>query len=112
MKPIIKVAENAEKALEEVKDLYQRGYEIDDIYVLAHHADVTHKLAAIANTKEIGITEEGVYQSLANVFRSRGDELRSKFVSLGITEVEADQLERELDKGHVAVINISKDINN
>jgi hypothetical protein len=67
--PIIKIAENAEKALEEVKELYRRGYEIDDIYVLAHHADVTHKLAAIANTKEIGIAEEGVYQSLANVFR-------------------------------------------
>jgi len=112
LKPIIKVAENAEKALEEVKDLYRRGYEMDDIYVLAHHADVTHKLAAIANTKEIGITEGGIYQSLANVFRSRGDELREKFVSLGISEDEASRLERELDKGHVAVIKISKDIEN
>jgi hypothetical protein len=108
MMTVVKIAENAEKALDDVKELYRKGYEMDDIYVLAHHEDVTHKLAAIANTKEIGITEEGVYQSLANVFRSRGDELRSKFTSLGISEDEASQYERELDKGHVAVINIAK----
>jgi hypothetical protein len=106
--PSIKILENAEKALEEIKDLYQTGYEMDDIFVLAHHADVTHKIAAIANTKEIGIAEEGIYQSLANVFKSRGDELRAKFISLGVSEVEATRLEAELDKGHVAVINISK----
>ncbi len=112
MKPIIHVAENAEKALEVVKDLYQRGFEMDEVYVLAHHADVTHKLAAIANTNEIGLSEEGVYQSIANVFKSRGDELRSKFVSLGVSEEEAARLERELDNGHVAVINIPKVLNN
>jgi len=112
MKPTINVAENAEKALEVVKDLYQQGFEMDDIYVLAHHEDVTHKLAAIANTKEIGISEEGIYHSLANMFKSRGDELRSKFVSLGVSDDEAARLERELDNGHVAVINISKVLNN
>jgi hypothetical protein len=37
-----------------------------------------------------------------------GEELRSKFISLGISEDEATRLERELDKGHVAVINVSK----
>jgi len=110
MKPVVKIVENAEKALEEVKDLYRRGYEIDDVYVLAHHSDITHKIAAIANTKEIGVTEEGIYEAFANVFRSRGDELRSKFVSLGISEDEADRFEQELDKGHVAVINISEKV--
>jgi 5-bromo-4-chloroindolyl phosphate hydrolysis protein len=109
MIPTIKIVENAEKALEEIKDLYQKGFEMDDVYVLAHQADVTHKIAAIANTKEIGIAEEGIYQSLANVFKSRGDELRDKLVSLGISEVKAANLERQLDQGHVAIINISKE---
>lgn len=109
MLPSIKVVENAEKALEEIRNLYQLGYEMDDIYVLAHHADVTHKIAAIANAKEIGIEEQGVYQTLANVFKSRGDELRAKFVSLGVSEAEAAILESKLDLGQVAVINISKE---
>jgi hypothetical protein len=109
MIPTIKIVENAEKALEEIKDLYQKGFEMDEVYVLAHQADVTHKIAAIANTKEIGIAEEGIYQSLANVFKSRGDELRAKFTSLGVSEEEAVLLERKLDQGHVAIINISKE---
>jgi hypothetical protein len=105
----IKVVENAEKALEEINDLYQKGFEMNDVYVLAYHADITHKIAAIANTKEIGIAEEGIYQSLANVFKSRGEELRDKLVSLGISDVKAANIERKLDQGQVAVINISKE---
>jgi hypothetical protein len=109
MMTTIKVVENAEKALEEIKDLYQKGFEMDDVYVLAHQADITHKIAAIANTKEIGIAEEGIYQSLANVFKSRGEELRDKLVSLGISDEKAANIERKLDQGQVAVINISKE---
>jgi 5-bromo-4-chloroindolyl phosphate hydrolysis protein len=109
MVPTIKVVENAEKALEEIKDLYQKGFEMEDIYVLAHQADVTHKIAAITNTKEIGFEEEGTYQTLANVFKSRGEELRDKLVSLGISEVKAANIEQKLDQGHVAVINMSKE---
>jgi 5-bromo-4-chloroindolyl phosphate hydrolysis protein len=109
MIPTIKIVENAEKALEEIKDLYQKGFEMDDVYVLAHQADITHKIAAIANTKESGIAEEGIYQSLANVFKSRGEELRDKLVSLGISDEKAANIERKLDQGQVAVINISKE---
>jgi Fe2+ transport system protein FeoA len=108
MSPMTKIVENAEKALKEVELLYQRGFVMEDIYVLAHNAEVTHKLAALANTKEIGVAEEGVFQSLANVIRSRGDELRSKLESLGVPEGEAIQVERQLDQGHVAIINTSE----
>jgi hypothetical protein len=106
--PMTRIVENAEKALEEVEVLYQRGFGMEDIYVLAHNTEVTHKLAALANTKEIGVAEEGVMQSLANVVRSRGDELRSKLESLGVPEEEAVQVERQLDQGHVAIINTSE----
>ena len=41
---------------------------------------------------------------MKNVFRSRGDELRSKMVSLGLTENEAAHMEEELDKGKVVIV--------
>ncbi|WP_175537567.1 general stress protein, partial [Mycobacterium tuberculosis] len=45
-----------------------------------------------------------MFDSLANLFRSRGDELRAKIVTMGYTEAEADYYEKELDKGKVLVI--------
>jgi hypothetical protein len=41
---------------------------------------------------------------MANVFRTQGEELRSKIESLGISDQEAEQLEKELDQGRVVVI--------
>ena len=38
------------------------------------------------------------------MFRSRGDELRAKMESLGLTENEANKYEQELDFGKVVVI--------
>lgn len=108
MKPSTKIVENGIKALEAVKELHKVGYTMEDIYVLSHHEDVTHKVAAMANVNEIGIKEEGVLNSLANLFRSRGDEMRSKLQAIGYSETEAGHLEEELDKGHVLVITVTK----
>ncbi len=52
----------------------------------------------------MGVSEQGAFDLMANVFRSRGDELRSKIHSLGLSDVEAQQYERELDQGRVLVI--------
>lgn len=99
-----KVVENGVQAVEAVKELQITGYLADQIFVLAHEKDRTDRIADTADAKEIGIKEEGVFDSLANLFRSRGDELRAKIVSMGFTEAEADFYESELDKGKVLVI--------
>lgn len=103
-KPYGKVVENGTHAVEVVNELKSTGYGFDDIFVLAHQKDRTDKIADTAGTQEIGIKEEGLFDSLANVFRSRGDELRSKMTSLGFTKEEADFYEEELDRGKVLVI--------
>jgi hypothetical protein len=108
MRPTTKIVENGIQALEAVKELHKVGYTMEDIYVLAHHEDVTHKVAVLANVNEIGIKEEGVLNSLANLVRSRGDEMRSKLQSMGYSEMEAGHLEEELDKGHILVISVAK----
>lgn len=56
------------------------------------------------NTNDIGVAEQGIVNSIANVFRSRGDELRSKMESLGLSNLEAQRFEEELDRGRIVVI--------
>jgi hypothetical protein len=107
MVPVTRIVENGVKAIEVVNDLYAKGYTMEDIYVLAHDSDVTHKISAIANASEIGTEEEGVLQSLANVVRSRGEAIRSKLTAIGVSEPEAERLEKEMDQGHVVVISVS-----
>ncbi|MDO7907841.1 general stress protein [Paenibacillus sp. JX-17] len=103
-KAYAKVVENGVQAVEAVKELRNTGYSYEDVYVLAHSTDRTDKIAETADAKEIGRKEEGMFDSLANLFRSRGDELRAKIQSMGFTEAEADFYEKELDQGKILVI--------
>ena len=99
-----KVVNNGVQAVEEVKQLKTTGYAYEDIFVLAHNQDRTDRIANTANADEIGIKDEGIFNAVANLFRSRGDELRAKIESLGFTEAEAEFYEKELDLGKVLVI--------
>ncbi|WP_110931363.1 general stress protein [Paenibacillus bouchesdurhonensis] len=103
-KSYAKVVQNGVQAVEAVNELRAAGYVRDHIYVLAHDQDRTERIADTSDAKEIGIKEEGVFDAIANLFRSRGDELRAKIVSLGFTETEAAFYEKELDLGKVLVI--------
>ena len=106
MRPGLEIVENGVKAVEAVQALYEVGYQMENIYVLAHHEDVTTKVAALANANEIGMKEEGVLNALANLVRSRGDAMRAKLQSIGFSETESENLEKELDEGHILVISV------
>lgn len=103
-KPYAKVVENGTQAVEVVKELRSTGYGFDDVFVLTHQKDRTDQIAETSGAQEIGIKEAGVFDSLANLFRSRGDELRSQITSLGFSKEEANFYEAELDKNKVLVI--------
>ncbi|GIP24409.1 MULTISPECIES: general stress protein [Paenibacillus] len=103
-KSYAKVVQNGVQAVETVKELSSTGYTAEHIYVLAHDQERTDRIVDASDAEEIGIKEEGVFNSIANLFRSRGDELRAKIVSLGFTETEAEFYEKELDLGKVLVI--------
>ncbi|MGD6840790.1 general stress protein, partial [Bacillus thuringiensis] len=51
-----------------------------------------------------GIKEQGIIESMSNLFNSRGDELRSKMKSVGMNQAEADVYEEELDKGKLVIV--------
>lgn len=71
---------------------------------MAHSKDRSENLTNAMNTNDIGVAEQGIVNSIANVFRSRGDELRSKMESLGLSNLEAQRFEEELDRGRIVVI--------
>ncbi|MFL6516648.1 MAG: general stress protein [Bacillus sp. (in: firmicutes)] len=100
----VKIVENGLQAKREIEQFLQQGFTKDEVYLLAHGKDRSEDLSEALDTSEIGVNEQGVFDSIANVFRSRGDELRSKMESLGLTDREAQQFEEELDRGRVLVV--------
>ncbi|MBB6731979.1 general stress protein [Cohnella zeiphila] len=104
MRAYVKLVSNGLEAFDAVRDLRSQGYDGNEIYVLAHSEVRTNRLADASDTSTIGITEEGMLQSMANLFRTRGDELRSKIESMGVGSAEAELYEAELDRGKVLVM--------
>lgn len=103
-KAYAKLVNNGLEAFDTVKDLHRQGFREEEIYVLAHGENRTDRIADIANANTIGASEEGVIQSVANLFRDRGDQLRAKIEALGFDAGEAEQYEAELDRGKVLVM--------
>ncbi|MEH7155322.1 general stress protein [Neobacillus drentensis] len=100
----VKVVENGLQAKQEIEQLLNQGFTKDEVYLLAHRKDRSEDLTEALDIKDIGVNEQGFFDSIANVFRSRGDELRAKMESLGLTDTEAQRYEEELDRGRVMVI--------
>lgn len=100
----VKIVENGVQAKMIIEQFISQGYKKDDVYLLAHDTDCTEHLSEAMDINEIGIGEQGVVNSIANIFRSRGDELRSKMEALGLNTLEAQQYEEELDRGRLVVI--------
>ncbi|MFK7696493.1 general stress protein [Paenibacillus sp. HJGM_3] len=106
MKPnhYIRAVNSAARAMEEIDRLHRQGIQREDIYVLAHSKERTNELAEAADINTISVEEEGLLTTMANLFRSRGDELRAKLVAAGVTESEARMYEEELDRGKVLIM--------
>jgi hypothetical protein len=98
------IVENGVQANETIKKLEVQGFSKDDIYLFAHDTTRSKHLTDNTNTNNIGLKEEGLFDKMANAFRSRGDELRTRMTSLGVTPDEANRLEEELDEGKVVII--------
>lgn len=104
MKAYAKLVNNGLEAVDVVNDLHRQGYSEKEIYVLAHEKDRVDRLTDITDAKTVGMTEEGMFDTIANLFRTRGDALRHKIESMGFDRHEASMYEAELDSGKVLVM--------
>ncbi|WP_210364354.1 general stress protein [Bacillus sp. REN3] len=100
----VEVVENGVQATEKISALEAQGFAKENIYIFAHDEDRSEHLTDATETGDMGFKEQGFFDSIGNMFKSRGDELRSKFESLGLSKQEAEQYEVELDKGRLVLV--------
>ncbi len=96
--------ENALQAKSEIEKLQTQGYDDDNIYIFAHDKKRQKDINDALDTESVGIKEHGFLNSMKNMTSSRGDELRAKMESAGLTKQEAEEYEEELDKGKLVII--------
>lgn len=97
-------ANNIIDAEEAIRKLIAEGYRRDNLYVIAHSYDRADHVAEHTRTNTIGLAEEGAITAIANLFRSRGDELRAKLRSMGVSKFHAEKLEAEMDNGKIVIL--------
>jgi hypothetical protein len=100
----VEIVENGVQATEKITALEAAGFGKENIYIFAHDEDRSTHLTEATETGGIGIKEQGFLDTIGNVFKSRGDALRSKFESLGLSKQEAEKYEAELDKGRLVLV--------
>ncbi|MDR6554317.1 general stress protein [Paenibacillus qinlingensis] len=100
----VSVTSSLEDTQNKVQQLHDEGFKKDHIYVLTHSAEGTDYVAEYTGAEQISMAEEGLFTSIANLFRSRGEELRAKIMALGVPEGEAARLLTELEWGKILVL--------
>jgi uncharacterized protein with NRDE domain len=98
------IVHNILEARKQISDLQYEGYWKENIFVLAHDKKRTKHAADNTDGNQIGISEEGAFTAIANLFRSTGDALRAKLKSMGVSEERAHHLEEELDSGKIVIL--------
>jgi hypothetical protein len=100
----VSVTSSLEDTQNKVQQLHSEGFKKDHIYVLTHSAEGTDYVAEFTGAEQISMAEEGLFTSIANLFRSRGEELKAKIMALGVPEAEAARLLNELEWGKILVL--------
>jgi len=100
--------ENAVQAKTEIEKLEAQGFTHDEIYIFAHDKDRSKHITDALDTESVGMKEQGLLDSMKNLTSSRGDELRTKMASVGLTVQEAEQYEKELDLGKLVLVAYKK----
>ena len=108
------VVENSVQAKEKVEQLAAEGFTKENVYLFSHNKEFSKDLTDATDTGNIGIGEQGFFESVGNLFKKRGDELRSKLESLGLSELEAQQYEKDLDDHKIVIVtsNQASDVDN
>ncbi|MFC2947400.1 general stress protein [Virgibacillus sediminis] len=104
MKPFIKGYTNDEQLKTDVSVLKDKGVNKDDVYIISHDEDRTERVAGGADANTIGTDEMGFSDAVGTVFKSQGDELRTKLKDIGFSQEEAEQYEEEMDEGKIFLI--------
>lgn len=101
---VTKVVENGVQAKAAIEELETQGYHRDHIYIFAHYAKRSEDIAKELGAETVGMKEEGLMNTIKNLFSSQGDELRTKLQAVGLSAEQADLAEKELDQGRLVIV--------
>lgn len=100
----VHTVDSHEEVQMQVKEFNREGYLKENIFVLTHDKSRTKRIAEKTDAAEIGIDEEGLITTIANIFRSTDEELKAKMRSLGISEEECSRLLKDMEEDRIVVI--------
>ena len=104
MRTQVKVVNTMVESRDKIEELKEQGYSKETTYVLSYEKARAEAMADHTEISNIGIIEEGIITSMANLFRSRSEELIAKMRSLGIAKPIAEHLEQQLSEGRMVII--------
>ncbi|XGY06100.1 general stress protein (plasmid) [Priestia megaterium] len=87
-----------------MEQFLNQGFTKDEIYLLAHDKDRSEELTKALDTNDIDVSERGDRDTMKNLFYFHAEEQRSKIQSLGLSDAEVQQYEKELDWGRIVVV--------
>lgn len=109
MEPKYKIFHSDDHLSESIDKLRNDGIQDDDIYILAHDNDHDRRNRKETDANKIGAKVTGVGTAMKNVFRGKGDTLRSKTDKIGFDKSKAEQLKVELNKGKSLLVVTNQD---
>ncbi|RIU94938.1 general stress protein [Oceanobacillus picturae] len=104
MEPKFKIYHNDDQLSEAVDKLRNDGIPDDDIYILSIDNDHDRRARKETDANKIGAKVTGVSTALKNVFKGKGDTIRSKLNEIGFDKSKSEQLKVELDKGKTLLV--------
>ncbi|MBP2077961.1 general stress protein [Oceanobacillus polygoni] len=104
MEPFVREYVDETQIKHDIGKLKTKGITKDDIYVLTHDDERTGRIADGADANTIGMKEMDFSSAVGNMFNSQGDELRTKLTEIGVSTVEAENYEEDLDDGKILLI--------
>ncbi|WP_339227508.1 general stress protein [Oceanobacillus sp. FSL K6-2867] len=110
MKPYVREYVDETQIKLDINKLKARGITKEDIYILTHDDERTGRIADGADANTIGMKEMDFSSAVGNMFNSQGDELRNKLKEIGVSSVEAENYEEDLDDGKILLIVTNHDL--
>lgn len=104
LKPFIREYTNDEQLQKDIMALKNHNVDPDNVYVLSHDDDRTERIAKNAGANTIGLKEMNLGSAMGNMFKKKGDELRTKLKEIGFSQEEASNYEKDMDEGKVLLI--------
>ncbi|KMY21114.1 general stress protein [Bacillus pumilus] len=94
------IVENSKEAKQTIEQIRSAK---DDIFVFAYDPERSDTVTEHTNAKSMTAVDQGILDQIANVIRTRDDELMAKMMSVGADQELALTLLDELKKGELVI---------